>query len=202
MSLTSNKYSIDDLEKLGQTFIFLSNSKKVSFFNKTKALKLLYLLDEISIKKFGVPFVGLEYEVWQYGPVAQDVYIDLSEKPVLLAKYIKTEKKFIPTLNNEVTIITSNLNFSDDEFTDNDLETLNYVVKVFGGLSATELTKITHRKSSLWYKIANEKGLLIPFEKSTRLSSNWMIDFTELLDENKKKIYRSYKENKMLEKNF
>ena len=41
--------------------------------------------------KFHVPFIGIPFEVWQAGPVAKDVFIDLSVGPFLLKSFVKTE---------------------------------------------------------------------------------------------------------------
>ena len=42
------------VEKIGNTVVYLS--QKIPTLKKTKLLKLLYILDEISIKKTGIPF--------------------------------------------------------------------------------------------------------------------------------------------------
>ncbi|PKP12276.1 MAG: hypothetical protein CVU08_11375 [Bacteroidetes bacterium HGW-Bacteroidetes-3] len=200
MSENIHRYTTDEISKLGHTLIYLS--QKVGFITKTKALKLLYFLDEISIKKYGIPFIGLTYEVWQFGPVAQDVFIDLSDNPVMLKDYISIQKEFVHGLNNEVTVIEPLIDFSDDEFSDNDLEVLNYVIKHFGKLSAFDLSEITHNSTSLWFKNAKENNLLESFNNGLLNSSNFLIDFTLLLDPYKTEIYKNYMETKQLERGF
>ncbi len=200
MTTNIHRYTLDEINKLGNTLIYLS--KNVGEITKTKALKLLYFLDEISIKKYGIPFNGLNYEVWQFGPVSQDVFIDLSDDPVMLKNYISTHKEYIKALKNEVTVIRAVQDFSDDEFTENDMDVLNYVVKNFGGLSANELSEMTHKKSSLWFRVASENNLLSYFDKGLLNSSNCMIDFSLLLDRNKNDIYNSYIETKEIERSF
>ncbi|MEO8108784.1 MAG: hypothetical protein ABI594_02075 [Ginsengibacter sp.] len=61
MPTTLNKYQLD---KLGDTLIYLSNN--VGDFAKTKILKLLFLLEEKSIRDFGVPFFGFDFKVWKF----------------------------------------------------------------------------------------------------------------------------------------
>ena len=200
MSDKVNIYTNDEITKLGQTLIYLS--KKAGLFTKTKALKLLYFLDEVSIKKYGVPFIGLKYEVWQFGPVAQDVFIDLSDSPIMLKDYIKISKEFVQELNCEVTYIDSVQEFSDDEFTDNDMEVLDYVIDNFGHRSAFELSELTHKESSLWYQLAKENNLLFAFENGLINSSNCIIDFTKLLDTHKSDVYKNYIKVKHLERSF
>jgi len=60
--------------------------------SKTKLLKLLYLLEEFSVKKYHVPFLDLKFEVWQAGPVAKDVFVDLSQdEPVMLKEFVSID---------------------------------------------------------------------------------------------------------------
>ena len=69
-------FSRSEIDKLGNTIIYLAS--KIPNLSKTKVLKLLYLLEHFSARYNRVPFVNLEFEVWKAGPVAKDVYIDLS----------------------------------------------------------------------------------------------------------------------------
>lgn len=200
MSANIHQYTSDEINKLGHTLIYLT--QKIDVVTKTKALKLLYFLDEISIKKYGIPFLGLNYEVWQFGPVAQDVFIDLSDEPKMLKDYIAINKEHVPSLNNEVTKILPLKEFSDDEFSDNDIEVLNYVINHYGKLSANDLSELTHKESTLWFKKAEENNLINAFKKGHLNASNCLIDFTQLLDEYKLDIYNSYLETKQIERSF
>lgn len=80
-------YSKDTIDKIGNAIIYIS--KKTPSLNKTKLLKLLYLLEENSAIMFQTPFFGIEFQAWQHGPVAGEVFIDLSydsRKPKMLGK--------------------------------------------------------------------------------------------------------------------
>ena len=46
---------------------------------------------KVSLKRYHVPFLALPFEVWQAGPVAKDVFIDLSDGPYILKDFVKTE---------------------------------------------------------------------------------------------------------------
>ena len=72
------KLSKSQIDKIGNTMVYLS--KNIKRLSKTKLLKLLYILDEISIKSSGIPFLNLQYKVWKYGPVSAELFIDLSQK--------------------------------------------------------------------------------------------------------------------------
>lgn len=47
-------FTRDQVDKIGNTIIYLST--KIPDLNKTKILKILFLLEEASIKKYGYPF--------------------------------------------------------------------------------------------------------------------------------------------------
>jgi uncharacterized phage-associated protein len=64
-------------------------SQKMGELSKTKALKLLYILDELAIKKSGIPFFNLKYKVWKFGPVSEEIFIDLSSDISLLKGYVE-----------------------------------------------------------------------------------------------------------------
>ena len=150
---------------------------------ETKLLKLLYLLEETFAKKYQLPFLNLEFEVWQAGPVARDIFIDLSDEPLLLKDYISIEKRSDSTYIKPIT------GFSDDEFSDNEIDMLDLVVEHFGSLTATDLVKRTHQKNSNWYTIAKNKGLLDLFENRLTNSSDEKIDLTWYLDEKGKDTF-------------
>jgi len=168
-----NLYTPEQLNKLGNAIVFLCERIKPLY--KTKLLKLIYMLDEFSVKLHGVPMFNLEYKVWQAGPVCDDVFVELSEEPVLLKDYIK----LLPDANG--TRIECLTKFVDDEFTPNDLDLLDQVATRYEYTSAAELVKILHRQSTPWYRIAKANDLLEPFEQHRLTNTDFTIDLHELL---------------------
>ena len=188
--MTSTFYTKDQWNKLGNSLIYFS--ERDPYLSKTKALKLLYLLEETSLQKFGIPFLGLRFDVWKLGPVVRDVFVDLSnDQPSLLSTYIKTETDIE---NNKV--IRPVKEFNDDEFSDNDIAILDLVLSTFKDKSAKELVLLTHRKHSPWYLTAQKNNLLEYFDEGLINSTDVEIDFTTLFSEDlsKLEIYRDYKE--------
>ncbi len=183
-------YSKEDIEKIGNTIVYFA--EKINELSKTKLLKLLYLLEESYVKRYSIPFLEIEFEVWQAGPVARDIFIELSDSPDLLHNFIKISK------TAEATYIKPIINFCDDEFSDNEIEMLETVVEKFGRLSASELVHLTHRKSSNWYHVAKQNNLLHLFEKGLTKSSDEKIDFSWYLDEENKTIYNAQIEHNKL----
>lgn len=176
-------YSKAEIEKIGNAIVFFA--ERIGDLSKTKLLKLIYLTEETFIRRYNIPMFGLEFDVWQAGPVSKEIYIDLSdEQPSLLSDFI--------TITNidKATYIHPKVSFSDDEFSDNELNNLEFICKNFGSMTANALVKYTHRPNSLWAKIAREKGLLEYFEKKYLNSSDEKIDFTSLLDEKGLEAYK------------
>lgn len=177
--------SDEQTDKIGNAIIYLS--KAMGALSKTKILKLLYILDEISIKKSGIPFFNLPYKVWQFGPVAEDVFIDLSSGLTKLSPYI--EKR-------EDDLFSPIADFNNDEFTNNDIKLMDFIVENFGHATAKELIDFTHRENSPWYQSAVENNVLDLLKSETISHTEYVVDFLNLIghDDRKKMIYEDYLE--------
>lgn len=173
-------YLKENIEKLANTIIFLA--ERIEDLSKTKLLKILYILDEISIKETGIPFLNLKYEVWQYGPVAQDIFIDLSDEPAILKDYISLER------HENKTYIKAKMNFCDDEFSSKEITFLEKITEALKKHPAYVLVDFTHKKDSLWYNAALKNNLLDGFNSGFTNSSNIQLDFTELIKEDPIKL--------------
>ena len=150
----------------------------------------MYLLEETIAKKYQLPFLNLEFEVWQAGPVARDIFIDLSDEPIILKDYIK-----INTFENK-RYIQSKKEFSDDEFSDNELNLLDKLTQTVKNEPAYVLINFTHKKDSLWYNTASRHNLLEMFEMGIKNSSNIELNFEEIIQNEpiKLSIYNHHKE--------
>lgn len=182
------KLSEYQVDKIGNTLIYLS--ERLSGLSKTKALKLLYILDELSITKGGIPFFNLKYKVWKFGPVSEEIYIELSEQPEMLKSFINTK-----AVNNG-TIIKPIAKFNDDEFSDNDIDLLDHVIELFGQKTSKELVSYTHRPNSPWHKAAIDNSVLELLNREEINNTEYIIDMGSLVshDERKKAIYLDYLE--------
>lgn len=175
-------YTVSDKEKLGNVVVYIANH--VPDLSKTKLLKLLYFMEEYSVKRFHTPFLGLLFEVWQAGPVVKDVFIDLSETPVLLDGFVKKEVK------DGNTYISAIKEFCDDEFSDNDIVVMDDMLKKYGNMTAKQLVNLTHAKGSLWYKVAEQEHLLEAFKEGKLNNSSYEIDFSEELPKCAREFYK------------
>lgn len=186
--ILNNKYSKNQIDKLGNALIYLIENMGV--LPKTSLLKLVYILDEYSVKKRSFPMFNLQYEIWKYGPVCQDLYIEFSDGTTLLKDYVKAENK------ENSTFISVNNKFNDDEFSDSDIDILDTIISKFSGKNTQYLVDFTHQTNSLWYTTASKNGVLESLLKKEINSTNLKIDFADLIshDENKLAFYNEHLE--------
>ena len=175
------KFSEDSKQKLGNTLIYIAEC--TSQLSKTKLLKLLFLMEEYMVKRYHVPFLALPFEVGQAGPVAKDVFIDLSDGLVMLHDYVATE------MIDGGMYIKAVKSFCDDEFSDCEIEMMNAIIKKHGEKTARQLVDEVHKEGSLWYNVAKKNGLLEDFENGVSNNSSFLIDFSEGLTECAKEYY-------------
>ena len=169
-----NHLTYQQVQKLGNTLIYFANN--VGELSKTKILKLLFLLEESSIKRFGYPFFGLNFQIWKLGPVLKEVYIDLSEdNPDLLKDFVEKD-----ALDNK--IFKAKKDFNDDQFSDNDMYLLEKIKDFARHKTAKDLIDYTHEENSLWRKSAIKNGILQELESAEIKSTEHIIDFSLLFD--------------------
>ena len=185
---SSDVYTQNQIDKLGNTLILLC--EKIRPITKTHLLKLIFIIEEISINKFGIPFFDLRFDVWKLGPVSRDLFVELSDEPNLLAEYITKDVK------GDRTYIVPKKSFSDDEFSDIEMDLLNQIIERFQDCTANELINHTHKKDSLWYKTAKRHGILEQLEKGQLNTTDIEIDMQEIVEDNESKLalYKSHKE--------
>jgi uncharacterized phage-associated protein len=169
MPTTLTKYQID---KIGNSIIYLGNN--VGELTKTKLLKLLFLLEEKSIKDYGTPFFGIDFKIWQYGPVSQPIFDGLTD---IDNKYLKD---FIA--KNKFDEYEGIVDFIDDEFSNNDILVLEWAVNFARHKTAEDLVKHTHSKDSLWRKGAIKNAVYEKFMRKEETVTDFNIDFTLLFE--------------------
>jgi len=105
-------------------------------------------------------------------------------------------EKFI-NRDNEGNHIVSKVKFNDDEFSENDIDLLNYVIEKYGNKTAKELVSYTHRVNSPWYVTAKENAVLELLENESINNTEYLIDMGMIVshDERKLEIYTEYIES-------
>jgi uncharacterized phage-associated protein len=180
-------YTQDEISKIGNAIIYFSD--KIPKLSKTKLLKLLYILDEISIKRSGIPALNLKFKTWKFGPVSEDIFIELSSEASFLKNYIRK------VFEGEHIYIEPGAAFDDSEFTQNDIDLMDFVIEEFGNKTAKELVDYTHRKNSPWYNSAQKNSVLEMLTNEEINNTQFVVDMSDLIkhDERKLSLYEEFK---------
>ncbi len=169
--------------KIGNLLNYLST--KIPDLNMTKALKLLYLIDETSYIRTGVSVTWMEYKVWKMGPVAEELYNELRNdqslyqngEPLNLENFIATKKV---EKGDEIKIyIYPKGIYKMDEFSDFEKELIDNIIDRFGSYTSSELINLLHENNTLWHNKVKDNNLKINFQVYGK--SNYTIDFVELI---------------------
>ena len=170
--------------KIGNLLNYLST--RIPNLNMTKALKLLYLIDETSYMRTGVPVTWLDYKVWEMGPVAEELYNELRNdhsfiqngEVINLEKFIKTKRS---EYNGQpVIIIHPKGDYALGEFSAYERELIDNVIDRFGAYSSKQLINLLHEKDTLWHKYVADNNLELNFKVYGK-KSNHTIDFAQLI---------------------
>lgn len=176
-------------DKIGNVLNYFAS--QIEYLSMTKTLKLLYILDETSIKETGTPVTWLDYKVWENGPVAIDVYNEIKHQEVFcyqgkelsLLQSIQLEKKFNTDRNIEEVYLKPNGDFDRTIFNRYELKLLETIVFKYGNWNATELINFLHEEGSLWHKMVSEHNLIDHFQQIGKIT-NHSIEFNDLLENN------------------
>lgn len=178
-------------EKIGNMLIYLADKIDKPLY-KTKALKLLYIIDEIAIKETGVPVTWLDYKAWKFGPVAEDIYNDVEHiENSTLNNFIVVEKE-ISTFSeeNDTKIIKPKKLFDNSKFNNYEMKLIDKVIKKYGKLTAKKLVNLLHKEGSLWHKEVSKLELSFRLHNG---KSNHVLELSNLLenDETKQFTYQT-----------
>ena len=188
----NSNLSLDQIVRMGNVAIyFAENTYELT---KTKLLKLVYLAEELYIKKHATPFLGVPFYAWQFGPVQRELWASLDSADFsnndeannsILSEYINLEQA-----DNKRFYIKKAKGFDEDEFSLDEISTLSHIAKQYKYHDAKQLVFITHKGSSLWYRtIVKENGLLERFEGKRQTMSDIVLDFGDLIEDEKIKEF-------------
>lgn len=173
--------------KIGNLLNYLSS--KIDDLSMTKAIKLLYLIDESSIKKSGSPITWLLYKAWENGPVPVDIYEELRYErinsikgvEISLKDFIRIERKESQFRPSQIEIyIYPKKDYDLSEFSEFELDIINIVIDKYGSKSAKDLIKILHSENSVWHKTVIKHGLKSQFAVYGS-KSDYSVNFFELI---------------------
>lgn len=175
-----------DEEKFVNAVLFFAKNSDEESFGITKLNKMLYYSDFEHFKKFGRPIIGDRYVKMKRGPVPSISYnivnallnggIDGTPLPKRLAEKISVKKgKFGGKTIHRIEALDEP---DMSVFSRSELDILREVVEVCKkrNLTATFLSKLSHKDGSPWSKVGN----------------NQEIDFELVLDNTKDSISKEY----------
>lgn len=173
-------------EKIGNILNYLAAN--MEYLSMTKALKLLYIIDETAIKETGSPITWLDYKVWEMGPVAVDIYNEIKRneticyqgKELTVSDYI--ELSFVEKENRTEIYLKPKSTFNDKIFNRYELNLLYVTVFKFGNWNAQDLINYLHEENSLWHKAVQDHKLE-KFFATGQKTTNYSIEFTELIQD-------------------
>jgi len=169
------------LDKLRNTIVYLA--PRVYDATKTKILKLVYLCEELSIVKHGVPFFGFDFYAWKFGPVQKELWENLNPN---VEKGLEPQSFFFGfvKLENEGQnlCVVPLVEFKDDEFSERDIEIMDSIIDKYKSASAKDLIGVTHRNDGLWDKtISKVPGLKEDFDSERKSKSDLQLDFRNII---------------------
>jgi uncharacterized phage-associated protein len=166
--------------KLGNSLIYLTKDNQLA---KTSLLKLVYFLDEYSIKSRGIPFFNFDYKIWKHGPVKTQLYYSFHEN-----NQFKDFIKEIPS--GDYKRYSANREFIDDEFSQVELELLFKIKKDLSHKNARDLIKLTHHSDSPWRVSAEKYGIYQRVEKGLQSITDQSIEMNILIQNDSFKLGR------------
>lgn len=162
-------YRNNQINKITNAIVYLAQC--LPNIPHTKLLMLLYILEEQSVVRYGLPFLGLRYKLWACGPVAEPIHLTLLGE-------VETYSEKISIKDGKVSTTAT---FSDDEFSDNEIQMMDELIKAYGNQSLQQLSDYVRREQSSWYALAEQKKLLYLFQTRQIIATNYYIDFSTLL---------------------
>ncbi|MCL9998211.1 MAG: DUF4065 domain-containing protein [Erythrobacter sp.] len=107
--------------------------------------KLPFIAYEKAIQEFRIVLTPARVEAWNFGPVFRELYFDFDTavSTGFFTKFSLEGRKRVKAV---------------EEFTGLELSIFEDVWKTYGGLTSTELTRITHKPGSSWDLVWNLGG--------------------------------------------
>lgn len=133
-------YTYQSLSKLKNVMLFFI--EKVGNVFQTMMNKLLFYADFLCFKEFGHGMTGLAYYANYFGPVPQHY-----DKVFSLTEDIN-EDVISCGNGNEGHILTSDMSYDENEFTEQELSILNKVADRFASCTPSQISEISHQEDA------------------------------------------------------
>ena len=148
-----------------------------------KLLKVIYLIDEKSVRERAIPLLWLDYYAWKKGPVAPSIY---EVKEGAFSDYVTCVKEsdtkwYVSAKKKSLYAIDKDLK----AFSAYEMDIINSVIAYCKDKSADDLTNETHQDDSLWSQTVSRYNIV--FDETGR--SKYPICLNDLNDAEGKEVY-------------
>ncbi len=157
----NNGFKLFDLEKLENLILYIL--KKAKGIGKTRLNKLLWYCDFKYFKEYGVSLTGTQYIHLQYGPVPKQYDIILGR--LQESNRVESEEFVYMHKSGEEFKALTPPNVS--LFSEEEMETVDYVLKTLGSLNAEEISEKSHQEAG--YKETSHRDVIL-YKYALRLS--------------------------------
>lgn len=131
-----------ELKKDASVIAYLAS--KIENLSHLKLFKLLFIIDELSMKEEGVKITSFNYEAWKLGPVPRRLWNEM--KYGNMPDLYKDAFELLDGKHIEIKALST----SDDYLSEYELGIIDQVVSRYGQLDGNELIAFLHRRNSLW----------------------------------------------------
>ncbi len=146
-----NGYARQSLVTLKNCILYFVNRMGATY--KTQMNKLLFYIDFLSYREYGIGMTGLSYQAMQYGPVPCDwnrvysAFDDIRLELVPLSDGNVGERLVADTL------------YDNDAFTEQQLQILDKVLAVFSNMSSNQISQCSHTEQA-WMDNVETRSLI------------------------------------------
>ncbi len=153
-----NGYAPQDIDTLKNVLVYIIH--KIGNTLVTKMNKLLFYIDMLSYKSYGVGITGLSYTAQQYGatPLRWDRVFSSIEGVYQEPKPLQDGR--------DIMVIDTELQYDSTALTSKQLSVIDKVIEIFGNLSSAEISDKCH----------DEKGWIENVETHSSISYQYAFD--------------------------
>jgi uncharacterized phage-associated protein len=126
---------------------------------KTKLFKLLAYADFESFRLSARTITGMKYNALPYGPVPQELFSDISNRPERFAEHFK-----VKTLPTAVVVFEPVSTFNADYFSKIEIDILKKTAEIFNLVSTDDAVDASHDFGTPWEVTKRTKGLNQPID--------------------------------------
>lgn len=148
--------------KLREMAVFFAGHKDTW---RTKLNKLLFYADFLHFKRHGVAISGARYVNMQYGPVPADFYTLQAS----LVDDASMDERPSSARDCSGTVFVANRPFDRSLFSEDELQTLGDVARMFEGWSASAISEFSHREPA-WAETGDRETIDYVFAQRLQLS--------------------------------